>query len=134
MTRVTFVEKGGKPIRHFPFYTILANVPPHREGLKDWYRHGDFIKIPVEEFDMTAVSFTYGDQCQTVDPREYENFKINKYRPQVYTYDGILGIIKTRGWIPFIGTNDWRRPWYIEAQVWSGDNTIGKYRKSYQRY
>jgi hypothetical protein len=35
---------------------------------------------------MTAVSFTYGDQCQTVDPREFDNFDIGKYRPPVYTF------------------------------------------------
>jgi hypothetical protein len=53
----------------------------------------------VDDFDMTAVSFTYGDQCQTVDSREFDHFDMGIYRPPVYTFDGILEIIEKRGWI-----------------------------------
>ena len=80
---------------------------------------------------MTAVSFTYGDQCETVNPAEYENFLANIYRPPVYTYDEIINVIAERGWIPYTGDDGWPRPWYIEAQVWNDDVTLEKYRKLY---
>ena len=64
MTRTTFIEKGGKPVRQFPYYMILGNDDPSfQKGLEGWYHYGESIKIPVEEFDMATISFTYGDQC-----------------------------------------------------------------------
>jgi hypothetical protein len=50
--------------------------------------------------------FTYGDQCQTCNPAEYENFIAGKFRPNIYTYEEIKEIINERGWIPFNGTDD----------------------------
>ena len=132
MTRTTFIEKGGKPIRQFPYYMILGNEDTtFQTGLKGWYKNGDSIKILVEEFDMSTISFTYGDQCQTVNPSELENFKDNKYRPPVYTYGEILEVINERGWL-FVAEKDWSEPWYVEAQVWSDDATLNKYRQLYQ--
>jgi hypothetical protein len=132
MTRITFVEKGGKPVRRFPIYMVLVNDSSYENAFLHYYRDRDYIKIPVNDFDMTAVSFTYGDQCQTVDPREFDNFDIGKYRPPVYTFDGILEIINQRGWIIYESYDnlnfDWNRPWYIEAQVWSDDKVLNKYR------
>ena len=129
MTRVTFSEKGGKPVRQYPYYMILGtDDASFQEGLKGWYSNGDSIKIPAEEFDLSAVSFTYGDQCQTVNPSEFENFKNGKYRPPVYTYEEILEVIKERGWL-VISEKEWIEPWYVEAQVWNGDNTLDKYRQ-----
>lgn len=133
MTRVTFMEKGGNPIRQFPYYAVLAkeNDPTYIEGLKGRYKDGECVLIPVKAFDMTFVSFTYGDQCETVNPAEYENFLAKVYRPPVYTYDEIINVIAERGWIPYTGDDGWPRPWYIEAQVWNDDVTLEKYRKLY---
>lgn len=132
MTRITFIEKGGKPVRRFPIYMVLVNDSSYENAFLHYYHDRDYIKIPVNDFDMTSVSFTYGDQCQTVDPREFDNFDIGKYRPPVYTFDGILEIINQRGWITYEGYDnfnfDWNRPWYIEAQVWSDDKVLNKYR------
>jgi hypothetical protein len=135
MTRITFIEKGGKPVRQFPIYMVLANDSSYEKAFLHYYHNRDYIKIPVNNFDMTSVSFTYGDQCQTVDPREFNNFDIGKYRPPVYTFDEILEVINQHGWIIYEGydnldnpTFDWNRPWYIEAQVWSDDNVLKKYR------
>jgi len=63
MARITFAEKGGKPVRQFPYYAVLAkeNDPTYIEGLKWRYKNGECVQISVEEFDMSAVSFTYGD-------------------------------------------------------------------------
>jgi hypothetical protein len=131
MTRVTFAEKSGKPIRQFPYYAVLVkgNDPTYIEGLKGRYRIGECLQIPVEDFDMAAVSFTYGDQCECVNPAEYENFLANTYRPLVYTYDEILGVIAERGWIPYTGDWGWPRPWYIEVQIWNDDATLKRFRK-----
>ncbi len=72
MARKTFIEKGGKPIRQHPYYMVLARVDDisYKEGLKNRYNNGEHVRISVEEFDMTSVSFTYGDQSETVDPRD----------------------------------------------------------------
>ena len=133
MTRVTFAEKGGKPVREFPCYAVLArgNDSNYIEGLKSRYKIGEYVRIPVEDLDMTAVSFTYGDQCETVNPAEYENFLANTYRPPVYTYDEILDVIAERGWIEYTGDWGWPRPWYIEAQMWNDDASLERYRKLY---
>lgn len=133
MTRVTFVEKGGKPSRQFPYYAVLAKGDDltYIEGLKGRYKNGECVLIHVKELDMTAVSFTYGDQCETVNPAEYESFLVNAYRPPVYTYKEIIDIIAERGWIPYTGDDGWPRPWYIEAQVWTDDAILEKYRKLY---
>ncbi len=34
-----------------------------------WYEQPDYIKIPVEEFDLSKISFTYGDSMPTFSPR-----------------------------------------------------------------
>jgi len=134
MTRVTFEEKGGRPVRAFPYYVVLAKEydPTYIEGLKGRYKNGECVIIPIQAFDMTAVSFTYGDQCETVNPAEYENFLAGTYRPPVYTYGEILDVIAERGWIPYTGDGGWPRPWYIEAQMWNDDNILDEYRKIYQ--
>lgn len=131
MTRVTFEEKGGKPIRQFPYYAVLVreNDPTYEEGIRNRYKNGDILRIPVKDFDMTAVSFTYGDQCSNINPAEYENFLANTYRPPVYTYEEMLNVIAERGWIPYTGDGGWPRPWYIEAQIWNDDISLEKYRK-----
>lgn len=128
MTRTTFIEKGDKPVRQAPFYMMLRDSDVYEDGILDWYSETDCIKIPVEEFNMDTVSFTYGDQCQTCNPARYEEFLTGKFRPNIFTFKEIVEVINERGWIPFVGTSDWSKPWYIEAQVWSDDEFINKYR------
>lgn len=80
------------------------------------------LKIPVEEFDVRTLSFTYGDSMPTFAVKDGR-----EYRQQVYTYDEILNIIHKYG-LP----QDWNGDGskgperYIEVHVWS-DKTIKKY-------
>ncbi len=44
-----------------------------------WYEECRYIKIPVEEFDLRTVSFTYGDSMPTFsdsvcDGKEYRRY------------------------------------------------------------
>jgi hypothetical protein len=133
MTRVTFAEKGGVPVRKFPYYAVLARGgdPTYIDALNGRYKNGAYLRINVDDFDMSAVSFTYGDQCECINPAEYENFIANTYRPPVYTYDEIFDVIAERGWIPYTGDDGWPRPWYVEAQIWNDDSYLEKYKKLY---
>ena len=115
LVRSMFIAKGGKPVREAPHYMVVEECP----WLASWYEDGAFIKIPVEEFDMRAVSFTYGDTFPTFSPDVTDGLE---YRRNVYTYGEILAIIEKYG-LPqdYCGEPAFAQPRYVEAQVWSDD-------------
>jgi hypothetical protein len=119
--RQNFIAKGGKAPRKHPYYMVLRN-DDMSDG-KTFY-DGDFIKIPVEEFNMSVVSFTYGDSMQNRDPGTFSD---KPYKNQIYTFDEIIEIIKEYGWIKKRDDWNWNMPCYIEAQLWS-DDPINEYR------
>jgi hypothetical protein len=118
-----FIRKGGKPQRQVPYYGILSEN--ELEECYEWFDDGGVIKIPIDEFDKSTVSFTYGDSFPEFKPWKEEEPEYN-----LYLYNEIIDILKKQG-IPPIRTEDmsfWNGPpTYIEAQVWS-DETINKYR------
>ena len=120
LVRGLFIEKGGKPRREAPHYMVVGECP----WLMTWYRDGDFVRIPVSELDMDAVSFTYGDMFPTFSPRVTDN---REYRRRVYTYDGIVELIGRIGlpqqWNPDGQLGPER---YVEAHVWC-DEPIARY-------
>lgn len=121
--RSMFVEKGGKPTRQTPHYMIIGKC----DFCKTWYKCADYIKVPIKEFDMNTVSFTYGDTFPTFDPTHGDK---SEYRQNIYTYDEIKKIIEKYGWpqeLPWNEDTPYWQPLYVEAQVWS-DVTIKKYR------
>lgn len=70
--RTEFVKKGGQISRVAPHYMVVEHSP----WLYSWYENCDFIKIPIEEFDINTLSFTYGDSMPTFsekinDGKEY---------------------------------------------------------------
>lgn len=117
-----FAKKGGNIKIPSPHYMVLGHSP----WLSTWYEQGDYIKIPIEEFDLSTLSFTYGDSMPTFSDRVNDG---KEYRKTVYTYEEILEIIKKYG-LP----QDWNDDGkygperYIEVHVWS-DNPISKYRQ-----
>ena len=116
-----FLEKGGKPEKYTPHYFVIGECP----WLATWYEQADFIKIPIEDFDLQTVSFTYGDTFQTFSPNVTDGLE---YRGTVYTYAEILKIIEKYG----IPQDTWDKPIfaqpaYVEAQIWS-DRTINNFR------
>lgn len=120
LLRKEFAAKGGIMQKDSPHYMVLEFSP----WLSTWYEQSEYIKIPVEEFDLRCVSFTYGDSMPTFSDRCADG---KEYRKKVYTYDEILKIIDKYG-LP----QDWNDDGssgperYIEAHVWC-DSPIDKY-------
>ena len=118
--RNEFIKKGGIITRQSPHYMVIEHSP----WLSTWYDNSAFIKIPIEEFDLRTVSFTYGDSHPTFSDRVNDG---KEYRKKLYTYDEIIEIISKYG-LP----QDWNDDGkygperYIEAHIWS-DEVVGKY-------
>lgn len=113
LVRALFIEKGGKPERETPYYMVVGECP----WLETWYREAAHISIPINEFDINTISFTYGDTFPTFSDKVADDFE---YRKTVYTYDEILRIIDKYG----LPQHKWKdpvfaQPAYVEAQVWS---------------
>jgi hypothetical protein len=116
--RDLFILKGGEPVSSYPHYMTLGECV----WIKDWYQNGRELRLRLDEFDESAVSFTYGDLFPTM---RYKDGK--PYRETVYTKREILELAESIG-LP----QDWNHDGskgperYIEAQVWD-DKVIGKY-------
>lgn len=120
--RSEFQKKGGLIQRKVPHYMVVEHSP----WLSTWYENSAFIKIPIEEFDLRTVSFTYGDSHPTFSERVNDG---KEYRKKLYTYDEILEVIAKYG-LPQDWNDDGRfgPERYVEAHIWS-DDVIGKYLK-----
>lgn len=118
--RSEFIKKCGKIARTPPHYMVVEHSP----WLSTWYDNCCFVKIPIEEFDVSTLSFTYGDSMPTFSNAINDG---REYRRTLYTYDEILKIIEKYG-LPQDWNNDGKygSERYIEVQVWS-DETIQKY-------
>ncbi len=118
--RMKFLEKGGIIKRTAPHYMVIEHSP----WLSTWFENCACIKIPIEAFDLSTVSFTYGDSHPTFSPRVTDS---KEYRKKLYLYDEILELIKKYGY-PQAWNNDGRfgPERYIEAHIWS-DETISNY-------
>lgn len=118
--REEFIKKGGQAKHKAPHYMVVEHSP----WLSSWYDNMAYIKIPIEEFDVNTLSFTYGDSHPTFSPRVNDG---KEYRKKLYTYEEILDIIEKYGLL-----QDWNDDGkfgperYVEAHIWS-DETIKKY-------
>lgn len=116
--RTEFQKKGGRIERKAPHYMTVEYSP--------WFENCEYIKIPIEEFDLATLSFTYGDSHPTFSPRVNDG---KEYRKKLYTYEEILKVIEKYG-LPQDWNDDGRfgPERYVEVHIWS-DETIGKYFK-----
>ena len=121
LMRALFIEKGGKPILNVPYYLTIGESP----FLTTWYEESEYIKIPIDEFDLQTLSFTYGDTFPTFSERITDGLE---YRKKVYLYDEVLGLIRKYGLPQDTWDNTYESPCYVEVQVWS-DMPISKYRR-----
>lgn len=118
--RREFAKKGGNMQRRSPHYMVVEHSP----WLASWFENSTFIKIDINEFDKSTISFTYGDSHPTFSPKVNDG---KEYRKKLYTYDEILGIIVKYGY-----PQDWNNDGkygperYIEAHIWS-DDVIKRY-------
>ncbi len=118
--RNEFKKKGGLIARKSPHYMVVEHSP----WLSTWFENSSFIKIPIEEFNLRTISFTYGDSHPTFSEKVNDG---KEYRKKLYTYDEILKIIEKYG-LPQYWNDDGKYgpERYIEAHIWS-DETIMLY-------
>jgi len=83
-----FMKKDGKPERKNPHYMILGEC----NDPEKWFNKMDYIKIPLNEFNLDTVSFTYGDSFPTFFGAHcgrwvnVRNGDILKYNTNIRTY------------------------------------------------
>jgi hypothetical protein len=114
--RQLFIAKGGEPVRTTPHYMILGDCP----WLQTWYVEGCEIRIALECFNPSAVSFTYGDSFPAM------RFNDGRpYRGQVYTIHELPELVCCHG-LPQIWNSDGKLgpERYIEAQVWEDEPVL----------
>lgn len=121
LARQLFCDMGGRILRKAPHYMVVEECP----WLMSWFEQPDYIKIPIEEFDLNTLSFTYGDMHPTFSPRVNDG---KEYRKKLYDYEDIVKLIDKYG-LPQQWNADGRfgPERYIEVQVWS-DETVIKYK------
>jgi len=121
--REEFLKKGGVIKRNAPHYMVVEHSP----WLETWYENAGIIKIPISEFDLKTVSFTYGDSHPMFSSGTHKMDDM-EFRRKLYTYDEILKIIEKYG-LPQDWNNDGRfgPSRYVEAHVWS-DETVSRYK------
>ena len=122
VARGIFTSKNGTPRRRVPHYMVVGAC----EWLESWYLDGDFVKIHISEFDLSTVSFSYGDLFPTFSPRVKDK---REYRRNVYTHQEIAKLIEKYG-LPQVWNADGHHgpERYIEVQVWD-DVPINRYRR-----
>jgi len=122
--KTEFLKKGGKIKRNSPHYMVIEHSP----WLSTWYENCSFIKIPINEFDLETVSFTYGDSHPVFSSKKHK-MDDKEYRRKLYTFNEILKIIEKYD-LPQKWNDDgaYGPERYIEAHIWS-DETIEKYYK-----
>ena len=113
-------NEGYLERRQVPHYMVVGAC----DWLKSWYLDGQCVKIHISEFDLSTISFSYGDLFPTFSPRVTDK---REYRRNVYTYQEIVKLIMKYG-LPQAWNADGRNgpERYIEVQVWD-DVPLNKY-------
>lgn len=113
-----FTRKGGRPKLKYPYYFTLGE----RCKLLDGYKDGQYIKIPIKEFDLQTISFTYGDSFEVFFRMDAKHAT----RRKVYTIYEINDVINQYG-IEFFNEKYMNGvSKYIEMQVWDDNPLIIK--------
>ncbi|OXM82511.1 hypothetical protein [Paenibacillus rigui] len=117
--RESFINKGGKPKNLYPQYMTLGAC----EWIREWFKNGRHIQIPLAKFKEDSISFTYGDLFPTM---RYQDGR--EYRGQVYTISEINELLNKYG-LPQVWNREGNQgpERYIEVQIWN-DEVIKKYR------
>ncbi|MCL2406161.1 MAG: hypothetical protein FWC92_11560 [Defluviitaleaceae bacterium] len=123
--RKEFTRKKVIIKRTAPHYMVVEHSP----WLSTWFENSAYVKIPISDFDLGTISFTYGDSHPVFSPRP-NSIDGKEYRKTLYTYAEILTLIDKYG-LPQLWNDDGKfgPERYIEAHVWC-DEIIGKYRQA----
>ena len=106
------IEKGGNPTNNIPIYMTLGESPEGEFDIRvDIQMNAAEIRIPIDEIDLSAVTFTFPDSMYKFVLDDSGNI-IGGERtnaPDVYLYHELDEVIKK------FQTDEH----YIEAQVWN---------------
>jgi hypothetical protein len=108
------VRLGGRPVDTVPVYMMLGESPLGEYDIRgELQQNAGVIKIPLEEIDLSAVSFTYPDSMYEHIVDDHGNI-VSAGRtntPVVYTYNDLSAVVKK-----YRVYENYR--FNIEAQVW----------------
>ncbi len=91
------IKLGGKPANEVPVYMALGETPEGRFGIRsDVQRNAEELKIPLEEIDLSAVTFVYPDSMyvlvQDADGKIIDGRRTNT--PEVYMYHDLPELVQ----------------------------------------
>lgn len=106
---------GGRPEIGVPVYMTLGESPKGEFDIRiDLQKNGEEIRIPLQEIDLSAVSFTYPDSMYEfivdADGNIISGGRTNT--PKVYRYEDLPSVIQK-----YRIYDEYR--FNIEAQVWN---------------
>lgn len=109
------IRLGGRPENEVPVYMTLGESPEGKFDIRaELQKHAEEIRIPVQEIDLSAVTFTYPDSMyefiQDADGNVITGRRTNT--PQVYMYEDLTSVIQKYRIYENYRFN-------IEAQVWN---------------
>ena len=105
---------GGRPADTVPVYMMLGESPPGEHDIRgEIQQNAEEIKIPLEEIDLSAISFTYPDSMYefTIDDKGNIISAGRTNTPAVYTYDDLPAVVRKYRLYDNYRFN-------VEAQVW----------------
>ena len=109
------IKIGGKPLNKVPVYMTLGEFPEGEHDIRlELQKDAEEIRIPIQEIDLSAVTFTYPDSMyefvEDADGHVIGGRRTNT--PVVYTYQDLSSVIQKYGIYESYKYN-------IEAQVWN---------------
>jgi hypothetical protein len=109
------IRLGGKPINGFPVYMTLGESPEGEFDIRsELQKNCEEIRIPIQEIDLSAVTFTYPDSMYEINlddnGRVIGGGRTNT--PKVYMYEDLSSVVQK-----YRVYDDYK--FNIEAQVWN---------------
>lgn len=119
------IRLGGRPENSVPVYMTLGDSPKGEFDIRgELQKNAEEIKIPIQEIDLSAVTFTYPDSMyefvQDADGNIITGRRTNT--PKVYMYEDLPTVIRK-----FRVYDDYR--FNIEAQVWDREMLLQYWEK-----
>jgi len=109
------IRLGGNPVNEVPVYMTLGESPEGEFDIRaDLQKNAEEIKIPLQEIDLSAVTFVYPDSMyelvEDADGKIIDGRRTNT--PKVYMYRDLPELIRKYSVYE-------QNTFSIEAQVWN---------------